>query len=187
MQRTFSRLESLIIALLRMAGDAGLSKTQLIKLVFFSDLESARMSGETVTGCEYRTDQFGVVNYEIWDVALVMADGECISYSVKPAPSGGKSYRIALLRDEFDPTAPELLAVVRRVWEKYGRLTAAQLGGLSKNLVPMDDEWETGVVVDPRDICYEESDEFLEHCKSVLKDYPKEHSPLRPLSDLEDE
>jgi uncharacterized phage-associated protein len=178
-------LFNVIIALLRKSGKHGLTKTQLIKLVFFVDLEACRATKRPLTACQYRTDHYGVVDYGIWDTALAIdTDRQQIKYLPEPNYYGAPTHRIFLVNDVYGEMPPQIQEVVDKVWEKYGQKSAAQLGGITKEFVPMDDEWEEGIAVDPCDIVYEESDEFQEHCRKVLDSYPEHHSEIRPIDEL---
>jgi uncharacterized phage-associated protein len=178
-------LFNVIIALLRKAGRNGLTKTQLIKLVFFVDLESCRATKKPLTACRYRTDHYGVVDYGIWDTALAIdTDRQQIRYSPECNYYGTPTHRIFLVNDIYGDIAPEIMEVLDRVWKQYGKMNAAQLGGITKTLIPMDDEWEEGVAVDPRDMVYEESPEFQDHCRKVLDTYPEHHTEVRPIDEL---
>lgn len=174
-------LETLIIALLRKAGLSGLSKMRLIKLMFFIDLESVRQGKGVLTDCQYRTDNFGVVDYRIWDVAQRLAEDDRIQHSVEQNYFGSPSYVINMKKNDFPEIPEELKKIVNRVWQKYGKMTATLLGNETKRLVPMDDEWEIGVQVDPRDIVYEESDEFKSNLEA-LDDYPKGYTEVQPIN-----
>ena len=179
-----SNLGIVIIALLREAGEKGLSKTQLMKLVFFVDLEAARGDGATITECNYKTDQYGVVDFGIWDRAVQMAASAGIQYLEHATGFGNPMYRVILVKDEYEPTPGSIKQIIDVVWGKYGGLTASQLGGLTKTLVPMDDEWEINIPVDVRDIAYEESPEFEDLCEYVKKHYPADHSEVKPIDEL---
>ena len=184
MDQDLNILETIIIGLLRKAGGHGLSKTQLIKLVFLLDIEAVRRNGSCISGCRYHTDQFGVVDYNIWDAAMALADEEHIKFSADHNEFGSPIYRIFLVEDIFESPLPDVQAAVDIVWEKYGELNAAKLGGITKEFVPMDDEWETGVLVDPRDIVYENSKGFQNHANRVLGNYPEDHSEIRPIEEI---
>jgi uncharacterized phage-associated protein len=174
-------LETIIIALLRKTGLSGLSKMRLIKLVFFVDLESVRQGKGVLTDCQYRTDLFGVVDYMIWDVAQSMVEDDSIQHSVEQSYFGTPSFVINMKKDDFPEIPEELQEIVNRVWQKYGKMTATLLGNETKCLVPMDDEWEIGVRVDPRDIAYEESDEFRSNLEA-LEDYPNDYTEVQPIN-----
>lgn len=173
-----------IVELLRKAGKLGLTKTQLIKLVFFTDLEACKEGIGPVTSCNYHTDQYGVVDYSIWDTTIKMVDSGCVEHTYDEDFSGYTRHNIVLVSDEYDDTPQELVDLISQVWAIYGTRTASQLGAITKSLVSMDDEWESGVQVDPRDIAYEESDRFNEHCDHVKDNYPEGHTEVRPIEEL---
>ncbi|MCX6647363.1 MAG: hypothetical protein NTY09_13545 [bacterium] len=175
-------LKSLIIALLRKAGEKGLTKTQVIKLVFFCDLESARTNGILLTKCQYRTDHHGVVSYEAWDVAESLADTWNIVYSKESSFFRSPSYRVTLIKDCFPVPDEKMQGIVEAVWVKYGGLTATQLGLKTKELVPMESKWEEGITVDPRDIAYEESGEFNKMAENFSNKYPEGYGPVEPVN-----
>ncbi|MFH1515729.1 MAG: type II toxin-antitoxin system antitoxin SocA domain-containing protein [bacterium] len=182
MNAEMDRLSMLIIALLRKAAGKALTKTQLIKLVFFCDLEAARQNKPLITECRYRTDQHGVVDYRIWDQAVKLStvdEGLIVNEGTNPFGAPQTSVRMA--NDTFPETPDEIKQIVDKVWLKFGNWTASQLGAETHKLVPMDDEWENGVPVDPRDIAYEESDEFQKGCEDALRNYPENHTEAIPV------
>lgn len=184
MSRKEDTLVQTILSLLRKAGSRGLTKTQLIKLVFFVDLEACRSGSGPITNCSYRTDQYGVVDYGIWSAAEELAEDGIIKRANVRDYHDHTTYRVILASDKYGDTADNIDEITSLVWGRYGDRTAAQLGSITKTLVPMDDEWEIGVAVDPRDIAYEESDEYKKHCEQVLANYPEGHSKVEPIAEL---
>jgi uncharacterized phage-associated protein len=178
-------LKNIIIALLRKAGDVGLSKTKLIKLVFFTDLEASRQGQGPLTNCEYRTHTYGVVDFKIWDYALdELVDGTNIVYESALTKFGDPTYLIFLHNDAFGETPKNIIEITEIVWSKYSKYNTVELGSLTKEIVPMDDEWITDVLVDPRDIAYEESEEFQSQCRDALNNYPDNHGPEIPIDEF---
>ena len=176
-------LFNLIIALLRKSGSQGLSKTQLIKLVFFSDLEAARNNQPMITKCNYHTHHHGIVSYAVWDATIQMShDGNIIARE-EDSYKGTPTFNVSIINDIFPKTPSSIQHIVDIVWDKYGHLNASELGIESKKLVPMDDEWENNIPVDPRDIAYEETDNFQKGCKSAIHNYPEGHTKAKPIEE----
>jgi uncharacterized phage-associated protein len=177
-----NKLSILIIALLRKAAEEGLTKTKLMKLVFFCDLEAARQKKPLITECQYRTDQFGVVDYRIWDQAVKLsALKKDLVLNEGTNPFGAPQTSIRMAKDTFPETPKNIQQIVNEVWTKYGHLNASRLGAETHRIVPMDDDWVNNVPVDPRDIAYEETQEFHEGCEKALKEYPKNHTESIPI------
>ena len=183
MDRNSENLESLIISLLRKSGSNGLSKTQLIKLVFFSDLIAVKNNMPLITQCSYITDQYGVVDYSIWDAAVRLSASGDIVIKEESNYYGTPRYTAKIVNDTFGEIPSNLQKIVDIIWLKYGSMTASELGVETKRLVAMDDEWQNNIPVDPRDIAYEESDEFVNGCKEALKKYPEGYSEPKSISE----
>ena len=165
MDVTMDVLSDVILLLLNKAGENGLTKTQIIKLVFFVDLEAAKRIGMPLTDCDYKTYTYGVVDFSVWDKVNALAKKNIgLKIHSYPTGFGNDSYKAVLDPNTVDLEGVSQLVndIVEAVWFEYGSFSASKLGGITKQLVPMDDEWEINIPVDVRDIAYEQSEEFAE-------------------------
>jgi uncharacterized phage-associated protein len=181
-------LSDIILLLLHKAGASGLSKTQIVKLVFFVDLEAAKRTGLPLTNCSYKTLHYGVVDLSIWDRVEALEDKITGLKIHRDKTSHDHPYYRAVLSPDsaIDPAvlSAEAGELVESVWAQYGACSAAELGELTKKLVPMDDEWELDVPVDVRDIAYEMSEEFKAMVRQSQEDFDSFHTGLKPIEEL---
>ena len=178
-------LAAVLLELLRKAGDEGLTKTQIIKLVFFVDLEACRQTGEQLTDCSYKTYTYGIVDFAIWDkVEAMQSDFPNIEIRRGQTSYGSPNQKAILKKDNIPPAPAHIAELVDKIWSLYGGLSAAKLGERTKKLVPMDDEWEINIPIDVRDIAFETSAEFGQMVRKCRDDFDNFHSGIKPIKDI---
>jgi len=127
-------LRDVIVHVLRLAGPGGVGRTVLIKVVYFAQLESWQQRGEPLTDVAFYSYKFGAWAPEVAHVADAVP---AIEHSWFQFFYPEHRYK---LREDAPPLpslSPHADAILRRVFEQYGRMTAASIGTLSKQTEPM--------------------------------------------------
>lgn len=129
-------LRDVILNVLRLAGDRGVSRTMLVKLTYFTELEGWRQFGRPITDTPFRLYHYGAWAPEV--VSLAEEESALIEHSRFRNFYWEHNYKL-----KEDVEVPDLPAEVERllaaVFEKYSRKTAAEVGALSKKTEPMAD------------------------------------------------
>jgi hypothetical protein len=127
-------LRDVILNVLRLAGDRGVSRTMLVKLVYFTELEGWRRLGEPITDTPFRLYRYGAWAPEV--VSLAEEEPELIEHSRFRHFYWEHNYKL-----KGDVDVPDLPAEVERliadVFGTYSQKTAAEVGALSKKTEPM--------------------------------------------------
>lgn len=127
-------LKDVILNVLRLAGPRGVNRTMLVKLAYFTELEGWRRFGRPVTGTPFRLYHYGAWAPEV--VYVAERDSELIEHSYFQGFHLEHNYK--LKGDEDVPPLPEEVEqLIRDVFDQYSRMTAADVGALSKQTEPM--------------------------------------------------
>lgn len=125
-----------------------LTKTQLMKLCYFADLEHIERYGEVLSDATYKRDHYGVVDYAIPDTAGVMAGVQhivgynsfgTIEHDYRPTEK---------LIDPEDRFSISAQAVMNWVVDTLAGKTATELGRMSKQTKP----WKYAIENKSKDI-----------------------------------
>ncbi len=127
-------LRDLILNILRRAGTRGVSRTMLVKLVYFTELEGWRRFARPITGTPFRLYHYGAWAPEV--VSLAEEESVLIDHSWFTGFYPEHNYK--LKADADVPDLPdEVERLVADVFDSYSRKTAAEVGALSKETEPM--------------------------------------------------
>jgi hypothetical protein len=127
-------LRDVILNMLRLAGGRGVSRTMLVKLVYFTELEGWRRFAQPITGTPFRLYHYGAWAPEV--VSLAEEESTLIDHSRFMGFYPEHNYK--LKEDAPVPDLPdEIERLVRDIFEAYSRRTAAEVGALSKATEPM--------------------------------------------------
>lgn len=139
------QLKDVISYFVRRSGRSGLGRTVLTKLVYFAELESWERRGVPLTGTSFYRLHYGAWAPDVPSVA------ESIPGQVEHTQFLGfyfeHRYR---LRSEAapEPLDPEVATLLDGIFDRYGRMTAANIGALSKKTPPMLAALEAGTRLD---------------------------------------
>lgn len=133
------KLQAVLARLCEQVGE--LAMTQAVKLPYLVDVFAERALGRKIVDATYQAWDYGVVAKEAW-VLLHYAPGPL--FKVEVCQFSEASYVIQLNTEADVPrgvlTSDEL-EIVDFVAEKYGRLSATALGGLTKIMNPQIETW----------------------------------------------
>jgi len=142
---TMEPLRDVILNVLRLAGPGGLSRTVLIKVVYFAQLDSWRERGEPLTDVTFYSYKYGAwapdITHVVESVPALIEHAHFLYFY--------PTHNYKLRQDAPPPPqlSPEAAAILQRVFAKYGRMTALTVGNLSKQTEPMRHA-EPGVPLD---------------------------------------
>jgi uncharacterized phage-associated protein len=138
-------LRNVILHVLDRAGPRGLNRTLLVKLVYFAELESWQRYGAPLTGTPFYSYHYGAYAPEVIYVAEEVPD--LIRHS-RFQGFDKPEHRYELQKTaEFPTLSPEAREIISDVFGRIGRLSAYQVGRLSKETAPMQQS-EKGVRLD---------------------------------------
>jgi len=131
-----TKTEAVICYLLAKASPAAINKTALIKFAYLADLESMRRFGVSITGEQYKRDEYGAVAYNIPNSARKMS-GVCVDDHPTHTSHHGTDFSAGedMPDPEYDLTIHEKV-VLDDVYAEYGLRTATSLGEMSKQTEP---------------------------------------------------
>lgn len=125
---------------------ATLTRTKLVKLLYFVDLKAFEAFGRTVTGVEWRWHHFGPFAYAISETCEEMARNEELEIEQTANWYGSPEFRIkSALTGYYNPPSSNLLRLVKLVVGDYGRFAASVLGDMSYDTEPMKKATSQGV------------------------------------------
>lgn len=140
------QLRDVIVQFLALAGRRGLNKTVLTKLVYFAEIESWSAFSRPLTGTSFYRYHYGAWSPAVADVASMhpaVEAEEQLAYGMYPET------RYRLREDVPLPEIPDTAAqLIARIYGRYGRLSAADVGCLSKQSEPMLAATEQGEALD---------------------------------------
>jgi uncharacterized phage-associated protein len=132
------KLEGVLAALCLRLGEV--TKTKAVKLPYLVDVLASCDLGHRITNATYQAWEYGVVATEVWRAVTRERLGP--NFEVRPHQysEGGQLLRLAKPNQQI-PLSPEEEAVVEFIADKFGKLNAAQLGTLTKQLNPEIETW----------------------------------------------
>lgn len=131
-----SKTEAVICALLRKATPHKLSKTALIKLCYFIDLEHTRRFGSQITAVEWRQDEFGAVAYDIPNTARTIPGVDVFDYTTHSGKHGTDFCAGEGLGEYESQLGINERAVIDDIYGRFGQWGAVRLGNASKETEP---------------------------------------------------
>jgi len=132
---TMEPLRDVILNVLRLAGPGGLSRTVLMKVIYFAQLDSWRERGEPLTDATFYSYKYGAwapdVTHVVESVPALVEHARFLYFY--------PTHNYKLRQDAPPPPqlSPQAAAILQRVFAKYGRMTALGVGNLSKQTEPM--------------------------------------------------
>lgn len=133
-------LEDTIALVASQAGHQGirLTRTKLVKLLYFIDLRAWQQIGRTVTGAEWRWHHYGPYSASIVEACGRMAAAGELDVEATENWFGTPEYRISSAEEMYyRPPSEELVRLVRSVIADLGRYPPARIGDLSYETEPM--------------------------------------------------
>ncbi|HEX4961334.1 MAG TPA: Panacea domain-containing protein [Thermoanaerobaculia bacterium] len=124
------KLEAVLARLCEKLGS--LYKTQAVKLPYLVDVIAAQHLGHRITEATFEAWKQGVVAREAWVGVTYPREG-CFEIE---QPEYDEGWTVRLTGKPTVRLAPEELAIVDIVADKYGDMTAQDLGSLTKSLNP---------------------------------------------------
>ena len=128
----------------------GLTRTKLVKLLYFVDLRAWERLGHTVTGVEWLWHHYGPYSSSIVEACDRMAtNGELHLFDAQNY-YGSPEHRIKAEKSlYFTPPSQDLVSVVRSVVVEFGHYSPARIGDLSYDTEPMKRLVQSGHRGDP--------------------------------------
>ena len=131
-----AKTEAAICYLLAKASPNPISKTSLIKLCYFADLESVRRWGVPITGEAYQRDRYGAVAYSIPNSARNVPGVDVMDYPTYTGNHGTDFCAGPGMPDpEYDLRISEKV-VLDDVFFQHGKQLAKDLGNATKQTEP---------------------------------------------------
>lgn len=128
-----------VLAVLKAAHEQGhhITRTKLVKLLYFADLAAVETGGTAFTGATWRWDNFGP-----YDTAIRRAEDVSVNMKVVDRDDQTRPYEygtchLKLALDIDDPLPTDSMTVIRSVLHEYGAKTASTLRDLSYKTPPM--------------------------------------------------
>jgi hypothetical protein len=120
------------------ARGVSLTRTKLVKLLYFVDLRAWEQLGHTVTGVEWIWHQYGPYSSSIIEACDRMSASGELGVVATANYYGSPEWRISSVEPlYFNPPGHDLVSVVRAVVHEFGPLTPARIGDLSYETLPM--------------------------------------------------
>lgn len=128
-----------VLAVLKAADESGrqITRTKLVKLLYFADLAAVEEGGTAFTGATWRWD-----NYGPFDTAVRRAEDASVAMNLVDRDDRSKDYEygtcnLRLAMDIEDPLPESAMNIVRAVVTEHGHKSASTLRDLSYKTPPM--------------------------------------------------
>jgi hypothetical protein len=145
-RRTLEDAITLIAATCQRSGYE-LTRTKLVKLLYFVDVRAWERSGRVLTGVDWMWHNYGPYSAEIVSTCDRMATHDEISIKMTSNFYGSPQYRITTVTEGYYQR-PEVgvVELVREVVAEFGNKPPAKIGDLSYETIPMRRLIESGGV-----------------------------------------
>ncbi|MDY0341400.1 MAG: Panacea domain-containing protein [Coriobacteriia bacterium] len=130
------KTEAVVCYLLKKAEPGKLSKTALLKLAYFADLESTRRFGRQLTDAAWHRDDFGAVAYEILNAARRVPGVQVYDYTTYTGAHGTDFCASGELGELDVELNPNERAILDEIFSTLGGLMAKTLGAMTKKSEP---------------------------------------------------
>ncbi len=143
--KTDERLEDIVTFVLQLAAQP-LSRTALMKLLYFIDLRSYERSGQGITGLDWMWHRFGPFSKSVYDVLDWMESHREVQIDVVRTYYGSPEYRIELddLWGYYRPIEQREATIIRHTVQEFSHFGAQRLAELSYYTLPMQQVKERG-------------------------------------------
>lgn len=128
-----------VLAVLKAAQEHGheITRTKLVKLLYFADLAAVEDGGTEITGATWRWD-----NYGPYDTAIRRAEDATVAMDLVDRDDRSKDYEYGSCHLELalhidDPLPEPSMGIIRRVVAEHGDKHASWLRNLSYETAPM--------------------------------------------------
>lgn len=123
-----------------------LTRTKLVKLLYFLDLKAFEAFGRTVSGVEWRWHHFGPYSEAIVLTCTKMGRAGELELERTENWFGSAEFRIRSSRPGYyRPPSPDLARLVKLVVKEFGRFAPSVLGDMSYDTEPMKRALSEGV------------------------------------------
>lgn len=141
-----TELEKIVVALMVRATAKGVtvSRTKLVKLLYFLDLRSVERGQATVTGIEWEWHYYGPYSSTIESARQSLVSRQKICETSFATPYDSPGQRISLCEGVSADVADQVLGRIDEVLDMYGHLSANAIKDLSYKTGPMKALMETG-------------------------------------------
>lgn len=121
------------------------NRTQLNKLLFFTDIVFLKEEGETLTGCDYYKLQYGPVPEEIeWVKRSLVKEGMASSKIIRNSLYNEFLYRSEIKENKienmfknlFPDNYKEKMKILSRIYKGVGSISAGTLSNISHDYEP---------------------------------------------------
>lgn len=133
-------VEDAITAVAAQARSQGvkLTRTKLVKLLYFVDLAAWDTFGRTVTGVEWIWHNFGPYSSSVMDAVRTMSAADQLVVTSTHNYYGSPEYRIESVQPSYyEPLGADLVGLIRSVLREYGTMSPSQIGDASYGTEPM--------------------------------------------------
>ena len=133
-------LEDAITAVADQAEAQGveLTRTKLVKLLYFVDLEAWESFGRTVTGVEWIWHLYGPYSSSIMEAVQSMGSTDELELTETVNFFGSPEHRLRSIAPAYyRPASSDLTRLVRTVLRRHGRLSPSEIGDASYETAPM--------------------------------------------------
>lgn len=141
------KTEAAICYLLSKRAPRKLSKSALLKLCYFCDLESVRRFGRPITDARWHRDTYGAVAYEIPNAARQI-DGVAVSDYVTYTGNHGTDFCLEVSMDFGSELTLNERAVLDDIWDSFRGRSAKDMGIETKKTKP----WLLAVAADTQEL-----------------------------------
>jgi uncharacterized phage-associated protein len=146
-----------------------LTKTQLMKLSYFADLEHMKRYGTMLSEASYIRDKRGPVDYSIPDTAQSMDDVDCVSGSNFYGSPEYDFKRKESMVDSAKNLSSSAQSTLDWVIENYGQMSASRLSELTHSTEPWIASVNSGKSAVDLSICKnEKKKEYLDKIRASI-------------------
>ena len=181
MSKNKEQLKKLILGILNLNGAT--QKVKLAKLILFSDIEHYKKTGKSITELHYIKLHKGPV-VSFFDEIIEEGENDLWDMSVKKIPV----YEKGMMMNQYDYQAKtphdlqsEEEETIKKVIEKYGKMTGTQLSAISHNL-PAWLHSELNEPIHISELAIDKEDEYFAFI-DILEELDEQHGD----SDLENQ
>jgi uncharacterized phage-associated protein len=135
-------LEDAITAVAAQAEGHGvaLTRTKLVKLLYFVDLAAWESFGRTVTGVEWIWHHYGPYSSSIVEAVESMGSNDELELTESMNYFGSPEYRLRSISPAYyRPASSDLMGLARSVLRRYGNMSPSAIGDASYETAPMRD------------------------------------------------
>lgn len=127
-----TRLEKIIHYIVAVTPPDQLGHTKLAKILWFSDVDHYRQTGDTVThNNNYRKRENGPLHVGFYDALRTLKTQNCIAERVADTPVGFRREYLWLAQPDISDFTGQEIATVRKIIDMIAPMSAKQVSELS--------------------------------------------------------